>query len=59
MKDIQIQLLGQNLITLSRLKDGSPEIVTSGTGADANLSLGNMGLNYGVASLSAGLKLNF
>lgn len=59
MKEIQAQLLCQNLLTLSRFKQGSPETGTTTTGADANLSLGNIGLNYGVATIGAGVKVLF
>jgi hypothetical protein len=53
------QINCQNLITLSKFSNGSPELSLQNAGAEANISLGNIGLNYGVATLSAGIKLEF
>lgn len=53
------QINCQNIFTLSKFSNGSPELSLHNAGADANLSPGNIGLNYGLATISAGIKLEF
>ena len=59
VEKIIAQINCQNIFTLSKFSNGSPELSLHNAGADANLSPGNIGLNYGLATISAGIKLEF
>jgi len=56
---IRLQLQAQNLLTFTHFKNGDPEISMGASGADANISPGNVGSNFGIMSLSVGANIQF
>ena len=58
-KSIKLFIQAQNLFTLTKFKDGDPEVAVGASGVDANIAPGNVGSNYGTMSLNLGCKVEF
>ena len=58
-KAIKMQFQAQNLLTISKFKNGNPEVSNGAAGADANISPGNVGVNYGLMTLNFGFNIEF
>ena len=58
-KSAHLFFQAQNLFTLSHFKDGDPEISMGSSGAEANITPGNVGSNYGILTLNLGVNFEF
>ncbi len=56
---IRIYFQAQNLVTISKFKNGDPEVSNGNPGAEANISPGNVGFNYGMLTLNFGVNFEF
>ncbi len=58
-QSIQMFFQAQNVLTLSKFINGDPEVSSGSSGAEANISPGNIGSNYGIMSFNLGFNFEF
>jgi len=59
IQSVRFNVQAQNLLTLSPFKNGDPEVSNGAAGADANITPGNVGLNFGLMTLNMGVNVEF
>ncbi len=58
-QSIRLFFQAQNVLTISKFKNGDPEVSSGSSGADSNITPSNVGTNYGIMSLNLGVNFEF